>query len=86
MVRFSSSPVSVEDFVFLVLSRRPGLSAKSVFAELGRLGVSVTYQAVHKKLKSLEKEHVLVFDGQKYAINRDWILNSKDFLENLDLD
>ncbi len=86
MVRFSSSPVSVEDFVFLVLSRRPDLSAKSVFAELGRLGVSVTYQAVHKKLKALEKEHVLVFDSQKYAINRDWIMNSKAFLENLDLD
>lgn len=84
--RFSGAPVSVEDFVVLALSRNQSLSAKGVFSDIKRHGFGVTYQAVHKKLKELTNEKVLIFEGQKYKINREWILNSRSFLDNLDLE
>lgn len=76
--RFSSSPVSVEDFVFSVLQSRFPLGIKQlslfVVKESGR---SVSYQAVHKVVTQLSKSGVLEKTGNKYQISSVWIRSKK---------
>ncbi len=79
-----ANPASVEDYIILSLSQKFPLSAKEIYAKIKRQGFEVSYQAVHKKLKELEKESILEREGAKYKINRDWIRNTKSFLETMD--
>ena len=80
----TKSPSSIEDFVILSLSQRQPLSAKELFGEVKRHGIDVSYQAVHKKLQDLQKQRVLLSDGKRYSINRQWVLDAKVFLEKMD--
>lgn len=82
----AANPASTEDFIILALSQRFPLSAKEIYSTLRRGGFEASYQAVHKKLKELEKDSIIVKDGRKYLINRNWILNAKSFLERMDRD
>ena len=80
----SSKPISAEDFIILSLSKKFPLSAKEIYSSIRREGFEISYQAVHKKLKDLEKQSVLAKQGSKYLINRNWILNTKHLLESMD--
>ncbi len=86
IVKPNSRPVSVEDFAFLALSRRSFLTAKEIFSEIKRQGFAVSYQAVHKKLKELESASVVNKENSKYSLNRDWLLNTRQFLDSVDQD
>jgi Fe2+ or Zn2+ uptake regulation protein len=79
-----TGPVSTEDFIILALSRRSPLSAKELYLHIKRQGFDVSYQAVHKKLRELVAEGVLIDRNKRYQINREWILNTKCFLESMD--
>jgi hypothetical protein len=48
-----------------------------------RYGKSVTYQAVRKAILQLVNETVLMQDGQKYSINKDWVMDAKQRLSEI---
>ena len=65
--------------VDVLLAMQP-LTAKQIYFKLKkRHGVSVSYQAVHKRLKSLEKEGLLKKEQLDYAINPAWLDHVNEF-------
>ncbi|MBI4017014.1 MAG: HAD hydrolase-like protein [Candidatus Aenigmarchaeota archaeon] len=65
--------------VDVLLAMQP-LTAKQIYFKLKkRHGVSVSYQAVHKRLKALEKEGLLKKEELDYVINPAWLDQVNDF-------
>ncbi len=57
-----------------ILSEDWPLTAKKIYNKLQRLyGISVSYQAIHKKLKQMTKEKVLLKNEAGYSISKEWI-------------
>lgn len=67
----------------ILLSTQP-LTARQIFFKLKkRENLSITYQAVHKRLKLLESEGMLRKDRREYSINSEWVERLNSFCTNL---
>lgn len=69
--------------IILLLSETWPLSVKEIFSSVSRNGFSGSYQAVHKALKELENDGIVVHRNKKYLLSDDWIHSLNDFAFNL---
>ncbi|MBI5066154.1 HAD family hydrolase [Candidatus Woesearchaeota archaeon] len=64
--------------VDILLACQP-LTAKQIYFKLGRDGISITYQAIHKKLLLMLREQILKKNGLEYSINQVWLDKIEEF-------
>jgi len=77
--------LDLRDRVVSLLSAHEDLSAKAIFLALRReSGVSVSYQAVHKLLRKLVADGVLVEGGKRYSLNSGWLSNLNSFVSQVE--
>ena len=68
-----------------ILSDTISLSAKHIFNTLQKQhAINTSYQLVHKTLKQMVEEGTINFNNQKYEINKNWVLESKRKLEEIE--
>lgn len=78
------SPSGLRGKVLEIVSNDEALSAKQIYARLQKThSITSTYQAVHKTLKQMLGEGVLVKDKAKYSVNPKWVENFKKNAEVL---
>lgn len=75
----------VKDAVIRVLMAEWPLNAKKVFSEVKKVhdGTS-TYQGVHKALKQLESQQIVLEERRQYTLNPNWVLDLKRFSADLE--
>ncbi|MBI4360503.1 hypothetical protein HY572_01880 [Candidatus Micrarchaeota archaeon] len=82
---FSASKSEIKDLVILVLSREEHLSAKQVFQTIKKdFGSPATYQGVHKALRVLTGQGVLIEDKRKYVLDQKWITDLNSFVNKME--
>lgn len=82
---FSSSSSEVKDLIISILSREERLSAKSVFLAIQKdYGSRITYQGVHKALKSMVAQGILETESNKYFVNSKWLSELGAFVSKMD--
>jgi|GEM_PF-3420182 len=82
---FSASSSEVKDLILTVLSKAEHLSAKSVFESIRNdHGSKITYQGVHKALRSMVAHGVLERDSARYAINSHWLSELNLFVSKME--
>lgn len=60
------------------------VTARQIYFKLKKkYGISITYQGVHKKLKSLESDGLLIKDSREYCINTDWLDRLELYISSL---
>lgn len=80
----SSSP-ALRDLVVSLVSKHEGLSAKGIsLAVRKEHGVSVSYQAVHKLVRKLVDDGVLVETDKTYGLNSTWLSNLDSFVSQVE--
>ncbi len=67
------NPRTVKDAVISTLTKEWPLSARKLHNSVRNLGVTATYQAVHKALRELERDDIVARTGKEYRINEKWI-------------
>jgi len=71
---------SVKDIIVEILSVEWPLSCRKIHWQLRKkYNVSITYQAVHKTLKQMVLENILMEENKKYKINIDWAKKIEEF-------
>jgi putative hydrolase of the HAD superfamily len=71
---------SLNGLIVEVLLAMQPLTAKQIYFKLKkRHGISVSYQAVHKRLKALEREALLRKEQLDYSINPSWLDQVNEF-------
>ncbi|MBU0952874.1 MAG: hypothetical protein KKA90_00420 [Nanoarchaeota archaeon] len=80
----SNTPRTTRDAVIMILGDQCPLTAKKIYNEIRRLGLAVTYQAVHKTVKWLVVQRVLVRSDTGYLLDRDWMLRLRSFGKRVD--
>ena len=75
---------SAADMIVSVLAMHWPLSAKKIYNRLKQEYKSeLTYQAIHKSLKQLQREGILLKQGKDYQISLKWLDNIADFSSNV---
>ncbi len=75
---------NVEDLVFTILMKEYPLRIIDLMNFIRkRYGKHVTFQAVRKSVLQLKEKTVLIEKDHKYSINKDWVLESKKFIDDL---
>lgn len=75
---------NVKDIVFTVLTKEYPLRIIDLMNLIRkRYGKSVTFQAVRKSVLSLKSEKVLIQEGNKFLINKEWVVQGKKVLDEL---
>lgn len=75
---------TVKDLVFSILvENKPKTLTQLHRGIKSKYGVSVTFQAVIKAVNSLLSHKVLVKEEKLYSINKDWIFETRNFLDRL---
>jgi len=59
------------------------LTAKKIYFELRKRGVIMTYQGVHKTLQQMGDTHILQKIEKEYILNKDWVREQKNILDQL---
>ncbi len=81
---FDEKHTSTRDKIINVLATTPGLNTKIISNTLKKqYALNVTYQAIHKTLKQMVEEGILLFTGKSYEINQEWIKQMKLFANKL---
>lgn len=81
----SSEGKTTKELVILILTREWPLPIKKIYNEVKKESKqNLTYQAIHKTLKQLVDESILLKKQKKYALNPEWIQALKDFTEKID--
>jgi len=71
---------NVKDCVIFILSAEWPLTGKKIYNRIRKQHeLPVTYQAVHKTLKKLIEDEVLVKTGKDYKLNEEWLEQIRDF-------
>ena len=84
LIQLNGKVNSTKNAVISVLADKWPLSAKQIFNESNeRFNLNVSYQAIHKTIKALEEEQIIVKSGSNYKLNEEWIEKAKDFSEQL---
>ncbi len=79
-----SNPSSTKNAIVSTLSEKWPLSAKEIHSSIiNAYNITVSYQAIHKKLIELEKETIIEKNGKNYSLNKIWISNNKEFFKKL---
>lgn len=74
---------SLKSKVLELVSNEKSLSAKQIYSRLKKMhSITSTYQAVHKTLKQMLEEGVLIKEKTVYSINPKWV---EDFKKNADV-
>ncbi|MBI5226625.1 hypothetical protein HY994_05340 [Candidatus Micrarchaeota archaeon] len=82
---FSSSSSDIKDLVISILSKDEHLSAKSVFQAIQKdYGSKITYQGVHKALRSMVLQGILETEANKYFVNSKWLSEMSAFVSKMD--
>ena len=77
-------PTSVKDMVFSILMTRHPLSLMELLNTVKKqFNVSVSFQAVRKAVLELQKANVIVREGKKFQISKEWILELIKFGNDL---
>jgi hypothetical protein len=72
------------EYIIEILSNEWPLTAKQIYNRLKRnYGLSVSYQAIHKHLKQMEKEKILIKNERNLSLNPNWVESKKTFFERL---
>ncbi|MFH1895738.1 MAG: hypothetical protein ABIJ74_04165 [archaeon] len=72
--------ISCKDAVVSLLSEEAPLTAKQIYSRIKRkYALNVSYQAVHKSLKELEKEKMIEKNNKNYSLNVKWIDDLEKF-------
>jgi hypothetical protein len=75
---------NVKDLVFSILSAEYPLSIIELTNRIQRnYNISVTYQAVRKAIEGLLEQGVLLKQGKKYSVDKDWIFKLRSFFDQL---
>jgi hypothetical protein len=74
--------MSLQEEIIGLLSYQPNLTAKQLFNKINK-EKSISYQAVHKMLVEMENKNILSKKYREYSINLRWVINKKQFYENI---
>ncbi len=75
---------STKQLIVEILSKEWPLSARSVYSKLTKKHqLSVTYQAVHKALKEMSSQSIIIKDENAYKLHTDWIKQLNEFGEKV---
>lgn len=75
---------TTKDLVFSILSEDYPKTLTQLHREIKRrYGISVTFQAVLKAVNVLLNQKVLEKQGKLYSIDKDWIFETRNFLDKL---
>ncbi len=80
----AATPTSTRDAIISVLGEQWPLSAKKLYNEVRRRGVCVTYQAVHKTVKWLIVQGVVLKGESGYVLDRGWVSKLRSFGEQIE--
>ncbi len=73
------------DHIVSILMENWPLTTKTIYTLLTkRHGQSLTYQAVHKTVKQLLQQGIVVQHNKKYYLNSEWIQQVKKFVNNFE--
>ncbi|MBS3134082.1 HAD-IB family hydrolase [Candidatus Woesearchaeota archaeon] len=85
MISSFSMKNTVKDNIISILLHEFPLSVRDIHAIIKeKHSKNVTYQAVHKTVKQLYKDQILLEKDRKFFINQKWILNIKNLIKNFD--
>ncbi len=73
----------VKNLIISILSKEWPLSAKKIYNKIKKEGKNVSYQAVFKSLKSLNKQNILSKLDYKYSLNKEWLKDTSNFYEEI---
>ncbi|MBN1941476.1 MAG: hypothetical protein JW772_04820 [Candidatus Diapherotrites archaeon] len=68
------------DRIVSILTEYWPLTTKSIYAIITRQGQDITYQAVHKNIKQLLEQGIVVQHKRKYYLNAQWVEEIKKFV------
>ncbi|MFC1752568.1 hypothetical protein ACFL96_04145 [Thermoproteota archaeon] len=75
---------TTKDLVFSILTADKQKTLTQLHREIKRkYGVSVTFQAVLKAVRSLLDHNVISRKGKLYSLNEDWIFETRNFFDDL---
>ncbi|MFH1895737.1 MAG: hypothetical protein ABIJ74_04160 [archaeon] len=81
----NGNKVSSKDAIISLLVYDYPLTAKKIHLRLKREnGLNVSYQAVHKVLRELEKEKMINRNENSYSLSVEWIKKIKNFADTLE--
>jgi release factor glutamine methyltransferase len=79
---FDTKDSSTKDKIISILSAFPNINTKKINSILKKqYALDVTYQAVHKTLKQMIEQEVLLYEEKSYQINPNWIDSLKLFVQ-----
>lgn len=79
-----SEDKNVKDIVFSILAEGSPQTMTQLHREIKkRYGLSVSFQAVLKAVNVLLAKKILQRDGMLYSLNREWVFESRNFLDRL---
>jgi hypothetical protein len=76
-------PKTVKDAVISILAKEWPLTTRKLHNDVRGMGISATYQAVHKALRELENEEVVRKVGKDYRINEKWLGRVRELGESV---
>ena len=74
---------STKDLIIDILSYSWPLTTRKIYNLIKRKGLSVTYQAVHKSIKELLDQGIVIKQNKEYQLNIEWIKKRHEFIEKL---
>lgn len=75
----------VKETVIKILTEEWPLTLKELyFAIIRQHALNVSYQAVHKSVKQLVEEGIIIKENKRYSINVEWIRQIQIFGKNLE--
>jgi hypothetical protein len=76
---------NIKEQIIDILSLQWPLTAREIFYIITKkLGISITYQGVHKGLKQLLSGNVIKVEKRKYSLDEEWIKSSKEQFNKLE--
>lgn len=75
---------STNETIIRILSDKWPLTAKEIHRELGKEGTEITYQGVHKILRSLLDSNILTRKGNAFQLSSEWISGMKKYFSGLE--
>ncbi|HLC62320.1 MAG TPA: hypothetical protein VJI52_04865 [Candidatus Nanoarchaeia archaeon] len=85
MLKINPQNAGTKQKIFEVLSEKWPLTAKTIFEAVKKFYASeLTYQAVHKTLKEMELEKMVIKKNNGYSLNVDWLQGVKKSIEQVE--
>jgi len=76
---------TTKDYIVSVLIEHWPLTTKTIHAVINRkYAQQATYQSVHKAMKQLQEQQILLCQDKKYYLNIDWVKQIKTFATEIE--